>query len=268
MGLIKERMGRRCAQFIRRFKANHLQRALKVRSRLLNTIEATVLVDDNLTEEGADSGALPAHGLCLILKLEQDTGNCTSLIIDGGPSLELLLHNASSLDVDLEGIEAGIVTMWSFHHVLALLKLAERSQMKLQLPPPPKQRAEAIVELENLGAAIVPLRSPAYNERALLFKVKKGLVAVVGCSAYGVDSTLQQLALAEERLGTKVDALIGGFNISTYDKYGLRLLMRFAEKRGTLLIPLHSTSLEAREKLCRAFGIEETPGVGTRAVLE
>jgi len=239
-----------------------------VRSRLLSSIEATVLVDDNLTEEGADSGALPAHGLCLILKLERDTGNFASLIIDGGPSLELLLHNASSLDVDLEGIEAGIATMWSFHHVLALLKLVERSRMKLYLPPPPKQMAEAIEELENLDAVIVPLSSPAYNERVLLFKVKKGLVAVVGCSAYGVDSTLQHLALAEERLGTRVEALIGGFNISTYDKYGLRLLMRFAEKRGALLIPLHSTSLEARDRLCRAFGIEETPGVGTRAVLE
>jgi len=239
-----------------------------VRSRLLSSIEATVLVDDNVTEEGADSGALPAHGLCLILKLELDAGNCVSLIIDGGPSLELLLHNASSLDVDLEGIEAGIATMWSFHHVLALLKLAERSRMKLYLPPPPRQRAETIEGLENLDAVIVPLRSPAYNERALLFKVKKGLVAVVGCSAYGVDSTLQHLALAEERLGTRVEALIGGFNISTYDKYGLRLLMRFAEKRGASLIPLHSTSLEAREKLCGVFGIEETPGVGTRAVLE
>ena len=239
-----------------------------MRSRLLSSIEAIVLVDDNLTEEGADSGALPAHGLCLILKLERDTGNCVSLIIDGGPSLELLLHNAPLLDVNLEGIEAGIATMWSFHHVLALLKLAERSRVKLHLPPPPKQRAEAIEELENLDAIIVPLRSPAYNERALLFKVKKGLVAIVGCSAYGVDLTLQHLAFAEERLGTRVEALIGGFNISTYDKYGLRLLMRFAEKRRALLIPLHSTSLEAREKLSRAFGIEETPGVGTRAVLE
>lgn len=239
-----------------------------MRGRLLNSIEVSVLVDDNLTEEGADLGALPAHGLCLILKLEQDTGESISLIVDGGPSLELLLHNASSLDVDLESIEAGVATMWSFHHVLALLKLAEKSRMRLYLPPPPRLRAEAVEELKNLGAVIAPFHSPAYNERALLFRVKKGLAAVVGCSAYGVDATLLHLASMEERLGARVEALIGGFNVSTYDKYGLRLLTRFAEKRRATLIPLHSTSLEAREKLCRAFGMEEIPGVGTRTVLE
>lgn len=235
---------------------------------MLNALEVAVLVDDYLTEEGADAGALPAHGLCLLLELERGTGERVVLLVDGGPSLELLEHNASSLDADLESAEAGFATMWSYHHVLALLKLAGRSRLKLHLPPPPKRRVEALEELKGYGAIAVPLLSPAYNERALLFRLERGFVAIVGCSAYGVDEVLYRLALAEERLGAEVKGLVGGFNLSTYDAYGLRLLVKFAGRRGAALLPLHSTSLEAREKLCRQFGLEEVPGVGTRAEFE
>jgi len=235
---------------------------------MLSAVEATVLVDDYLTEEGADAGALPAHGLCLLLELEQRTGEKAKLLIDGGPLLELLEHNAASLNVNLGDVESGFATVWSFHHVLALLKLAARSRFRVHLPPPPRQRIETFKELEGCSAVAVPLPSPAYNERALLLRLERGLVAVVGCSVYGVDETLRCLAFAEEKLGAKVEALVGGFNLSTYDAYGLRLLAKFAERRGAELVPLHSTSLEAREKLCRRFGVEEIPGVGTRAVFE
>jgi len=235
---------------------------------VLSALEVTVLVDDYLTEEGADAGALPAHGLCLLLELERCTGERVGLLIDGGPLPELLEHNASSLNADLRGVEAGFATMWSFHHILALLKLARESRFKVHLSPPPKQRVENLEELKDYSAVAVSLHSPAYNERALLLRLERGLVAVVGCSVYGVDETLHRLTLAEERLGAKVEALVGGFNLSTYDAYGLRLLTKFARKRGATLMPLHSTSLEARERICREFRAEEIPGVGTRAVFE
>lgn len=235
---------------------------------MLSRVRLTVLVDDYVTDDGAGAGALPAHGLGLLLKLERSTGSGLSLLVDGGPLPDLLLHNATSLETSLDGVTAGFATLWSSHHVLALLKLARERRLKLHLPPPPGRGADGFEELGDLGAVVVPTWSPAYNERVLLLVVNGGPVAVAGCSAYGVDEVLASLASAEERLGVRVKALVGGFNLSTRDVYGLRLLVKFAEERDALVVPLHSTSLEARERLCRKLGLEEVPGVGTELTFE
>jgi len=232
----------------------------------VSSTSITVLVDDLLAGEGAGQGALPAHGLGLVVECALEDGVRRRLLVDGGPSRYVLEHNAAALGLELRGIDAAVACLWSSHHVAAVLDLARHRPpwKSLYTPPLPKARVREPSRLSEFPALIIPLDSPVYNERALLISSPRGYVAVVACSVYGVEVALKALKAALERLGERLVALIGGFNLSTLDAYGLRLLSKYARRNGAVVVPLHSTSLEAREKLARAFKLEEVPGVGTR----
>lgn len=233
----------------------------KLGVKLASRVKVTVLVDDFVTERGFRRRALPAHGLSLFVEVELEEGAGRRYLLDGGPSLPILLHNARLLNVDLSAAEAAIAAMWSYHHIAALLALSQRGGLRLLLPPLPR----AVGRREDLNGLshLTPLNSPVYNERALIVAVREGLVAMVPCSVYGVEVALEALRESEKLYRRPVKVLIGGFNVSTLDAYGLRLLTKFVESRGAFVVPLHSTSLEAREKLCKRFEID-IPGVGAR----
>lgn len=236
---------------------------------VIRKLKVSVLVDDYLSERGARRGALPVHGLGVYAECVMEDGRRVSVLIDGGPLLEVLQHNAEVLGADLHAARAFIASMWSAHHVAALLRFAQGSYAsKVYLPPLPKQRPPGRQALPDLGAVLLPLRSPVYNERAVLLKIGSGYVAVLPCSVYGVDVALNALRAFEEAGGVPITTLIGGFNISTFSTYDMRTLLKYATSRGALVIPLHSTSLEAREKICKRVGLEEVPGTGSRFILE
>lgn len=231
----------------------------------VSSTNVTVLVDDLLAEEGASRGALPAHGLGLLVECTLEDGVKRRLLVDGGPSRYVLEHNASALGLELKALDAAVACLWSSHHVAALLDLArhKRPWRSLYMPPLPKAKPGGPSRLREFPALLVPMCSPVYNERALLISSPRGYVAVVACSVYGVEMALRALETILKKLDGGLAAIVGGFNLSTLDVYGLRLLSKYAKRRGAEVVPLHSTSLEAREKLARTFGLEEVPGVGT-----
>lgn len=231
-------------------------------------VRVTVIVDDYVSERGVRRGALPAHGFSLLVEGKAEDGTRYNLLIDGGPLWEVLQHNVDSLGVKVAGLNAAVATLWSAHHVAALLRLAREGGVgRLYLPPLPKLRAAGCEELVEAGVILLPLESPIYNERAVVLRLSDGYVAIVPCSIYGVDSALRVLKRFEEATSSVVKALVGGFNLSTFNVHDIRLLYKFASARNALLVPLHSTSIEAREKLCKLTGLDEIPGVGSRFTL-
>lgn len=236
--------------------------------KLVSKVRITVMVDDYISERGIRRGALPAHGFGLLVEGRTDDGTRYSLLIDGGPLWEVLLHNAAALGASLTNLDAAVATLWSAHHVTALLHLAREGRVsRLHLPPRPKHRAAGWEELVEVGAILLPLESPIYNERVVALRLSDGYAAIVSCSVYGVDSALRTLKKFEEATGFIVKALVGGFNLSTFNLRDIRLLRKFASARNALLVPLHSTSIEARERLGRLVGLDEIPGVGSRFTL-
>ncbi|MCS7104700.1 MAG: hypothetical protein NZ954_03955 [Thermofilaceae archaeon] len=231
-------------------------------------VRVTVLIDDVLSTKGVERGAFPAHGLGILIEGDREEGGKFRLLIDGGPSLDLLQHNISSLDVKVDEVDLAVATQWSYHHLAAILKLARLYNIAINLPPLPKESSLIVEDVQGLPVSLLPLESPLYNERAVLVRLKNKCISLLACSIYGVETALNALRNYEEQKGVKIEALVGGFNLSTFDTYGLRVLTKFAEKRGAVLIPLHSTSLETRVKICKRLGIEEIPGVGTQMVLE
>lgn len=237
--------------------------------KLAPRLRITVLVDDFISERGVKRGALPIHGLGLHVDGRGEDGRRYNLMIDGGPLWEILAHNADALGVSMERLDATVGTIWSAHHIAAILNLAREGKVRrLLIPPPPKRRAEGQVVLPDLGITLLPLESPIYNERVVLLKLSSGFAAIVPCSAYGVDSVLRELKRFEEVASSTVKALLGGFNLSTFNTHDTRLLLKYVRERNALLVPLHSTSIESRERLCKLTGLDEVPGVGSRYTLE
>lgn len=233
-----------------------------------NKVRVTVIVDDFLSARGVERGAFPAHGLGILLDGDREEGGKFRLLIDGGPSLDLLQHNMSSLNVKVDKVDLAVATQWNYHHVAAILKLVRLYNLTINLPPLPKESPPFAEDIRGLPVSLLPLQSPLYNERSVLVRLENKCISLLACSIYGVDTALSTLKNYEEQKGVRIEALVGGFNLSTFDTYGLRVLTKFAEKRGAVLIPLHSTSLEARMKICKRFGVEEIPGVGTQVVFE
>lgn len=235
----------------------------------LPKLRITVLVDDFISERGVKRGALPVHGLGLYVEGKSEDGKRFSLVIDGGPLWEVMVHNVDALGVNLERLNVAVGTVWSAHHIAALLDLAREGRVhRLLLPPLPKLRAGGREELAEIGIILLPLESPLYNERVVMLKLDRGYAAVVSCSIYGLDSVIRSLKEFEEATNSVVNALLGGFNLSTFNNHDVRLLLKFARARNAVLVPLHSTSIEAREKLCKITGLDEVPGVGSRYTLE
>lgn len=232
-------------------------------------LSLTVLVDDLLSESGAEAGAFPAHGIGALAELYLEEGSRIRLLLDGGPLPDVLVHNAGVLGADLDSIDAAVAMLWSSHHVRALLHLTRDKKIgAVYFPPLPKTRRDTLEELTGIPVALVPFQSPVYNERAALIGSPRGYVAFIACSVYGVDVALQAINRALQKLNGRLVSIVGGFNLSSFDVYGLRLLVKFAKSRKASVIPLHSTSIEAREKIAKVFELEELAGVGTKVVYE
>lgn len=232
-------------------------------------IDLTVLVDDLISDRGAEAGAFPAHGIGILAELHLDEGNRLRLLLDGGPLLDILVHNAGVLRADLSNMNAAIAALWSSHHVCAFLYLTRSRKIEaVYLPPLPKTKHYTLEQLTGIPVVLVPFQSPVYNERAVLIRTLRGYVAFIACSVYGVDIALQAIDRALQKLNGKLIGIIGGFNLSSFDAYGLRLLVKFAKLRKADVVPLHSTSIEARGRIAKAFELEELTGVGTKVVYE
>lgn len=232
-------------------------------------LSLTVIVDDLLSESGVEAGAFPAHGIGALVELHLEEGSRIRLLLDGGPRPDVLVHNAEALHVDLDNVDAAIAMLWSSHHIYALLHLTRDKKIgSVYLPPLPKTRCDTLEKLTGIPVVLVPFQSPVYNERAALIGSPRGYVAFIACSVYGVDVALQAIDRALQKLNGKLVSIVGGFNLSSFDVCGLRLLVKFARSRKADVIPLHSTSIEAREKIAKAFESQELAGVGTRVVYE
>lgn len=234
----------------------------------VESVRLTVFVDDVLSEEGAEEGLLPAHGLGIHASVLMEDGTRVNLLIDGGPLEKVASHNMERLGLSYAGSSYAVLGLWSWHHVAAPLAalsrgLLTRAQVRMPSPPTGQPAAD---ELPSASTLLVPLESPVYHERLVIFRGDGWAAAVVPCGVYGVDNFLRALAAFTEESGCRLKALVGGFNLSALDVYGIRRLVKFARGRGVeLVVPLHTVALQARQRILLKTGGETSlPGAGTR----
>lgn len=187
------------------------------------------------------------------------------LLMDTGGSPDILLENASRLDLPLSEVEAVFISHWHADHCGALEPLLgvlhpstpiyfpsekpswfRRIRAGGKVPracPEPIELMEGVRSTGNLGRAI--------DEHSLMIDVDgRGLVLLVGCSHPGITNILKR---ALEVSGSPIYAVIGGFHISSAHE-GLEV-GRFLMDMGVRLVsPCHCTRPPARREIKRILG--------------
>ena len=211
---------------------------------MIEGLHIDVLVDDIPAIEGV----LPVHGLSLYLLLVDEHGSILKILFDTGPSDKILFKNAALLGVELKP-DIIFGSLPHFHHIGALQKaLHEEPRI---IPPPPLAPREAanIYPLPGFQDVYVLAGDTYWNEQGLAVKTRKGWVVFLGCSVHGLRRTFGRRLL---KLG-RIWGLIGGFNISSRDNINLLFLKRLEKMGLELIIPLHSSSIEARKTILKGM---------------
>lgn len=84
-------------------------------------VEMKILVEDATLKRGF----IAEHGFSIFLEAEQEDGSKITLLLDSGATGDVLLHNAKKLSVQLENVDAVVLSHGHYDHTGGLLKLLE-----------------------------------------------------------------------------------------------------------------------------------------------
>ncbi len=213
---------------------------------MYDTLEGIVLVDNVPIIEGL----LPAHGLSIFIQLRKDS-KTKWVLFDSGPRFSILSHNASTLDIRLERLDWFVGSVSMRHHIGGFLENNELKEKVLRKALPPIPGKMAKVRLKEIDDGLFLAVSGSYwREQALVVETRKGWVFFIGCSVHGLSDTWKKMFERFE----KIYGIIGGLGLSTRDVFNLEYLEKLVgEKNVKFVLPLHSTSIEAREYILEKY---------------
>lgn len=229
---------------------------------MISKVRIRVLVDDYPSSENMK--LYTAHGLSLLVEV-LDRDNAINLLIDGGPSPEILLNNARNLKVDLSKITAYILTIPLFHHSYGLFNLLNR-----KLRRDSYHQAMRKLMKHNFYPVIIDdifllkVEEGFWKEKIVILNHRKGLIAILGCSVYGFEKSADLLLSLK---GLRLYGIIGGFGLSLLDTFSVKKIDEvIAKKDIEVILPLHSTTIKARKYLISEWNAIDG-GVGTDIVI-
>ncbi|MBQ6929263.1 MAG: MBL fold metallo-hydrolase [Oscillospiraceae bacterium] len=109
------------------------------------------------------------------------------------------------------------------------------------------------------------VRSPdcLYDDTALVYKSKKGLFIITGCSHSGICNITEY---AKQVCGEdRIYGIIGGFHLFEDDKKLAETVKYFTDNKIEMLYPCHCVSLTAKHRMMEKLNVQE---VGVSLVLE
>jgi len=253
---------------------------------LAKKLKLAVLVEDSVSESQRE--VIAKHGLSFLIEAEGD-GDKVSVLMDTGPSPDIVLHNAEVMGVDLTKIDA-VFLSHGHYDVVAHPKVFG---LKLKLDPSLKYIGSPfkLSEVEASGGVLLLARNPvtiakgvmtsgeiergvAYekvedfwsveeetfkedlmpDDQALTINLEgKGLVVVSGCAHSGIINTIRT---AQKVTGvSKVCAVLGGFHLVGADDKRIRLTVKELLKISPEVVgSCHCTGSKAVHRLVEAFG--------------
>jgi 7,8-dihydropterin-6-yl-methyl-4-(beta-D-ribofuranosyl)aminobenzene 5'-phosphate synthase len=210
-----------------------------------------LIVYDNYTLKQA---VTPAWGFSCLITLPQ-----RQILFDTGGDPSILLQNMHELDVDLEKIDAVVLSHGHGDHVGGLSGVLEhKKDLAVYLPASfPRDFKEAI---RQMGSTVVEVRGPqmiypgvyttgeldgGIKEQSLVLKTDHGLVVITGCAHPGI------VKIAEHATTTFREAvylLLGGFHLMGYSSPALREIAgRLDALKVKKIVPCHCSGDGARE---------------------
>ncbi len=212
-----------------------------------------VVVVDNV----AYGKLLPCWGTSLLI----DDGS-RRILVDTGPSFEILTNNLRELGYEVSDINAAIVTTGLKHHFGASEEL-ERQGVTVYAHKAINCHASKRFEPPfTLGSVIVPGCVGSRVVECPVVIDAGGYKALIVPCCY---NPLRKLVDAAKACGTsKFRVVVGGFHTSAVDKFGLSEIVSIMREVGASKVyPVHCTAPQARSYIAGKFRVFESPHAGT-----
>jgi 7,8-dihydropterin-6-yl-methyl-4-(beta-D-ribofuranosyl)aminobenzene 5'-phosphate synthase len=194
------------------------------------------------------------------------------ILFDTGEKGEWLIENMRTLQVDITGIEAVVISHDHWDHSGGLWKLLERRpELKIYICPHFSQEFKKRVKSlkgdlieqnsfleisKNIyltGEISGKYKGKFIAEQALVLKTVNGLTLLTGCAHPGIVKILEK---AQEKFPGKVIYLVfGGFHLMDKDKRAIEIIVeRFKEMKVQNVGPTHCSGRDAEEIFRREYG--------------
>ncbi|RLI05553.1 MBL fold metallo-hydrolase [Candidatus Bathyarchaeota archaeon] len=165
---------------------------------MIKKLKVTVVVENSTSIRNPE--LLGKHGLCLFLEVEDETGE-TTILMDTGPSPEVVLHNVNKLGLNLKKVNVVFLSHGHYDHtggLIEVLKVIDRRTPIVVHPNvfSPKYTSKLrfvglpfkLSEIENVGGRLILAKNPVKItenilttgeiERKVEFEETKGFVTV------------------------------------------------------------------------------------------
>lgn len=135
---------------------------------MIKKLKLTVLVEDSVSPSRRD--LIAKHGLSVLAEGEAD-GNRFSLLMDTGPSPDMVLHNAEVMGVNLRKISAVFLSHGHYDHTGGLIGILEHIGKKIPVIAHPKAfgvKLKLEPNLKYIGSPFKPIEVEASDGVILL----------------------------------------------------------------------------------------------------
>jgi len=124
--------------------------------KLVDKVKLTVLIEDSVDMDKPD--LLAKHGLSFFV--EAETGNVkVSILMDVGPSPDVMLHNIDEMGIDLRKTDAILLSHGHYDHVGSLIETLKRIEKQVPVIAHPKifnPKFKVKPSLKFIGASFKP----------------------------------------------------------------------------------------------------------------
>jgi 7,8-dihydropterin-6-yl-methyl-4-(beta-D-ribofuranosyl)aminobenzene 5'-phosphate synthase len=219
-------------------------------------------------------GLATAWGFAAVIAMGNDR-----VLFDTGGDGAMLLDNLRKLRIDLDSVDAVVLSHIHGDHVGGLNGVLERRpDVVVYLPqsfPAGFRRS-----VEQRGAQVESVSGPKHlfgafhstgeldsgtREQALIIDTEAGLVIITGCAHPGIVEVARS---ARAYLGKDIYLLMGGFHLSGLDQGAIRGIIAELRRLGVRKVaPSHCTGHEATELFRASWGSDFLEG-GCGAVIE
>ena len=147
---------------------------------MVKKVKLAVLAEDSVGD--SQRGVMAKHGLCFLIEAERKTDK-VSLLMDTGPSSDMVLHNAEKMGVDLTKIDAVFLSHGHYDHtggLVGILKQIDKEVPVIAHPEVFGLKLKLVPNLKYIGSPHKPSEVEASGGVLLLARnpvtIAKGIM--------------------------------------------------------------------------------------------